>query len=718
MKRLPFVNPLMGTASTRSYSNGNLLPLTSLPFGMVSFTPETRADSGFLVYHPSDRTTTGIRLTHSFSPWLPDYATLTLLPTSGEGLQVSEERRSGYRPEEATVSPERVALRFLRYRTSLEITPTLRGGMGRVSWDSSVDTHRLLLRFGKRETEIRVDYENRTVSGYTTDHHTKLPENFKMYFVFRFDSPPDRDTTRFVSGEDACVQSGDFTHGEHAALALGFAADHVTFRFATSYISPEQALLNLNESACNDFDLLCCTAGELWESYLSKIDIETANAEQVRTFYTCMYRAFLFPRTFHEISADGEMLHYSPTSGEICRGPLYTDSALWDTYRTLFPLYSILIPDRYAEICEGFLNFYRECGWLPRCMAPCPIDCMPGTAIDAILADAAVKGVISDRAMLEEMLEALCKHAEKPSENKHWGGRDGIEDYLTLGYVSLAHRESVNKTLDYAYGDFCIAQIAKLLGHDALADDLLRRSKNYENLFDAASNLMKACDRDGKQRADWTEFRWGLDYTEGSAWQNSFAVPHDVEGLAKLMGGAEQLIAMIDRLFALPPIYDCSGYGTEIHEMTEMAAVDFGQCALSNQPSFHIPYIYSVMNRPDKTAYWVRRAVRELFSPTVDGFPGDEDTGSMAAWYIFSVLGIYPFCPGKPEYTLGSPSVTRAVIHTGNGTDFEILAPKNTPDRSFWNEARCNGMPLTRPAISHEAVILGGSLEFDMKDTE
>ena len=286
---------------------------------------------------------------------------------------------------------------------------------------------------------------------------------------------------------------------------------------------------------------------------------------------------------------------------------------------------------------------------------------MPSTLIDAVICDGAVKGFI-DKADLETALEGMIHHSEKNSGKRNFG-RNGAEIYCKLGYVPYdEEKESVNLTLDAAYGDWCIAEIAKILGKTDTESKYRKRALNYQNLFDKETGFMRAKNKKGEFRPDFTPFGWGRDYTEGSAWQTSFAVPHDIEGLAELYGGREKLLEKIDELFAAPPEYEVIGYGSEIHEMTEMAAVDFGQCAISNQPSFHIPYIYSALGDVEKTAYWVRKLCDNAFSYENDGFPGDEDNGTTAAWFIFSVLGLYPFCPGKPEFVKGVKQVEKAFI--------------------------------------------------------
>ena len=422
----------------------------------------------------------------------------------------------------------------------------------------------------------------------------------------------------------------------------------------------------------------------------------------------------LFPHTFHEINEKGEKLHYSPANGEVLKGPFYTDMGFWDVYRTSLPLMTILNPEMYKELCLGLLNFYKESGWLPRFSAPGPISCMPGTAIDMVFADAVTKGIITNEEDISLMLDGMLKHANQPCENTKLGGRDGILDYVSLGYVPLDYRESVNKTLDYSYGDFCISVLAKAINKPSLAAEYEKRALNYKNIFDTKTNLLKAKDKSGIARPDWSEFEWSFDYTEGSAWQNSFSVFHDMAGHAELMGGKAEMLKMIDKLFALPPIFEVGYRKKEIHEMTEMASVDFGQCALSNQPSFHIPYIYSYMGSPDKTCYQVRRAVRELFECTENGFPGDEDTGSMSAWYVLSTLGFYPVTPGTGEYVLAAPSVRKAVIHTGYNTDFTVECENFNDGNIYVSKITENNIEINRTYITHQSIAEGTTLKFTL----
>lgn len=717
MNYLKYVNLLMGTNSVKGYSNGNTSPAVARPFGTNHFILETRSDSDFLFFNSNDHRTSGIRLTHQLSPWLGDYGALTMLPTSENEVDFSPLRASGYVKEKSTFKPNLLKVKLLRYQTEFSLTPTLHSAFGRLRFQDNAPAKRLLLDFWSRVSEVKIDAEKGIVAGFVSNRilpHV-LPENFKEYFVFKFNSPISLKGT-IVSANGKVTNGESLYNGENMMVSLCFEGEQsqIEYRFATSYVSIEQAENNLiREIGEKSFEDVVFEGEKIWNDYLSKIEIETDDEVQKSTFYTCLWRTLLFPHTFHEIDENGEKIHYSPANGKILKGPFYTDMGFWDVYRTAMPLMTILHPEMHKEICKGLLNFYKESGWLPRFSAPGPISCMPGTAIDMIFADAVKKGIITDENDISLMLEGMLKHANEPCENAKLGGRDGIADYKGLGYVPLEYRESVNKTLDYSYGDWCISVIAEHLQKTEIAKEYKNRALNYKNIFDSQTKLMKAKDFSGQTRSDWSQFEWSFDYTEGSAWQNSFAVFHDMAGHAALMGGNDQMIKMIDTLFSLPPIFEVGYRKKEIHEMTEMASVDFGQCALSNQPSFHIPFIYSYMGAPDNTCYQVRRAVRELFEPTENGFPGDEDTGSMAAWYIFASLGFYPVAPGTGEYVLASPSVKSAVLHLEN-KDFTINTENFSENNVYVTSVKADGKNLDQTFITHTDILSSNGITFNL----
>lgn len=661
MKYCSLVNTKQGSKSTHRYSNGNTLPLVQLPFGMTAFAPQTVEGNVRWYYHPDSRSLEGIRLTHQPSPWIADYGAMIFMPQNKKlGGFDGEDRWSGYRPEEAVLSPYYLKTRFLRSKSELELAPTERGAAIKLVFDDGGDNYFTVVSV-KGNNSFRYDEKANVLYASTDMHMSGEAVKFKNYIVFKFPEGAVDAAKTLVSSDDR-FRNGTKIRGKKAGIHLYLNEKATDIKLASSYISYEQALLNLeNELSGKSFEEVRNSAEELWESYLSRVQIEAKDEKQLKTFYSCMYRAFLYPHKCYEYDKNGNPIHYCPHDGSTRPGVRYTDNGFWDTYRTVYPFFALVAKEELREMLTAFIYEYKESGWLPRWLSIGECGCMPSTLVDAVICDGAVKGFI-DKETLEVALEGMLKHATTNSHHRNFG-RNGAESYCKLGYVPYENeKESVNLTLDAAYGDWCIAEIAKILGKSDIETEYRKRALNYKNLFDPETGFMRAKDKNGSFRPDFTPIGWGRDYTEGSAWQNSFAVPHDIEGLAELYGGKEKLIEKIDELFAAPPHYEIIGYGCEIHEITEMAAVDFGQCAISNQPSFHIPYIYSALGDVEKTAYWVEKLCEEAFSFEDDGFPGDEDNGTTAIWYIFGVLGLYPFCPGKPEYIKGKKQVRKAFI--------------------------------------------------------
>ncbi len=651
MKYCEYVNIKQGSDSTHRFSNGNTLPLCQLPFGMTAFAPQTAQNEFRWYYQPKSRSLDGIRLTHQPSPWIADYGAFCFMPQR-KHLNIDENSRwSGFRPQDATLKPYYLKYDLLRYRASIEVTPTERCAVIRLKFKDNSENFFSVLPVADEYT-YKFDSDSNILYAETNQSAGKESKDFKEYLVITFPASSVNAEEIYVAKDDEC-QKGVSISGENCGIHIGLTQKEIEINVGVSYISYEQAALNIKTEIGNtDFDEIKDSAEKIWENYLSRIEIKTQDNEKFKTFYSCMYRAFLYPHKSYELDPDGNAIHYCPHDGKIRSGKRYTDNGFWDTYRTCYSFYSLVAKDELKEMLAAYINEYRECGWLPRWLSLGERGCMPSTLIDAVICDGAVKGFIS-KVDLNTALEGMIKHATENGPEDRFG-RNGAEDYCRLGYVPCdKEKESVNLTLDAAYGDWCIAEIALILGKSDIESEYRNRSKNYANLFDKNSGFMRPKYSDGKFREDFTPFGWGRDYTEGSAWQNSFAVPHDINGLAELYGGKEKLIEKIDELFATPPEYEVIGYDAEIHEMTEMAAADFGQCAISNQPSFHIPYIYSALGEPEKTAYWVKKICEDAFSYKDDGFPGDEDNGSMALWYVFSIMGFYPFCPGKKEFLKG-----------------------------------------------------------------
>ena len=668
MKFIDLVNIKQGSASCRRFSQGNTLPLVCLPNALNMFAPQTDSTRGPWYYHPSDRSFEGVRLTHQPSPWAGDFSYLCFLPQADKLIVDPALRWSGFRPEKVTLKPNLMEYELLRYKTVFKLSPTETGAIMTV--DASQNNGRPLFSVipFNFNTEITVDKESNTVYGYTCSY-TEAPfkDDFKMYFLLEFD----------CDVEDVVTQAvGD----KADAVGVYLSKKQYAVRVATSFISLEQAKLNLQkELAGKTLEEIASQAESKWEELLSRLQIEATEKVQ-RTFYSCLYRAFVYPNKFYEIAENGQAYHIVPQTGEVKEGVSYTNNGFWDTYRTVYPLYSIVRPEILDEIIDGYLNIYDDTGVLPRWLTPSEVNYMPGTLIEAVFADAVCKDLLSETNK-KRAFEATVKNSEWISEGRRIG-RKCVKEYEKLGYVPHDQcNESVCETLDCAYGDFCISVLAEKCNQPSIAEKFARRSKNYANLFDKESGFMRAKDSQGRFREEELDiFAWGKDYTEGGAWQNSFAVPQDYVGLAALYGGKDEFLKKVDELFATPPYYTTGGYPLEIHEMTEMAAVDFGQCAISNQPSFHLPFLYAEFGESKKSHAIVRKIAEELFSFEDNGFPGDEDNGTMASWYIFAVLGFYPMCPGKAEFTVSGAMVDSATLSL-NGQQTELIHKLNGKEK-------------------------------------
>ena len=693
------VNIFTGTASAFELSHGNTLPIVARPFGMAHWTIQTRGDTSFF-FHADDPRIQGIRLTHQPSPWMDDYGSLALMPQTGPLVLPAVHRASVYRREDFGCGPHHLKLDLLRYRIALEMVPTERGALFVLNFPSG-GARRLILEPQKGESEATVFPQDRRVVGLTRGNSGGAPANFACHYVMEFSEPIERAGT-FVDGTPL---DGLRACGDRAGAFVEFPVESPTVevRIASSFISIEQARRNLQqELAGRDLSALRREAASAWQEVLGRVAIETDDEEKLRTFYGCLYRCFLFPRMFHEFDAQGAMFHYSPCDGSVHPGPLYTDTGFWDTYRTQFPLLNLLDRPRSAEMLEGFLNYYREGGWLSQWSSPGPRGVMIGTHSDAVIAHAIRSGIQGFD--WETAYAAMRRNGlEIPGDSRV--GRAGLRDYMDLGYVSAdSIKGSVSMTLDYAYGDSCIASVAGLLGHSEDAERFSRRSQSYRNVWNPAAGFMCGRNRDGS----WVAFNpieWGGPYVEGGAWQHSWTVPHDPKGLISLLGGREKCLAKLDGLLAAPSDFDTGSYVEEIHEMTEMALAGFGQYAHSNQPVHHVLYLYALAGSPGKCRHWVKRVLSGLYNSGNRGFCGDEDNGEMSAWYVLSSLGVFPFCPGNGRLVVGGLFFDRAVIRPAGAA--ELVVEPLHPSRPI---PEFQGNPLPDFEVGIGDLVRGGTL--------
>ncbi len=704
---LRYVNPLQGTDSHHGFSTGNTLPLTAMPFGMNHWSLQT--EEGRWFFNPRARKTQGVRCTHQPSPWMADYGAFTIMPQSGRRFLSGIKRASSYRPDQTSFAPDHLSVHLLANGLRFEMVPTERGAIFRFFFPAGSPA-RLILDPANGESFVTVAEDGRSFSGYTRGNSGGAPDGFAHYFAGILDVP--------ISSWHGFVGEEVYENPEAAdrmglCMELGQVAT-VTLRIATSFIGVEQAQLNLlRELGDTPFEELAEQAKQTWEENLGRIRVESDDESRLRTFYSCLYRTQLFPRLWHELDEQGVAQHFSPYDGQIHPGVLYTDNGFWDTYRTEYPFLALTSPKRVGEIMEGWTNALAEGGWFPQWATPGYRSCMVGTHIDAVMADAVVRGVRNFD--VEAALAGMVKHAYEVGHPDGAYGRIGIEDYLRLGYVSNDHEESVARSLDYAYDDFCIAQVALALDKEEVAVPLLERASNYRHMYDPSVGFMRGRNADGSWLEPWDEFLWGSPYVEGGPWQSSWAVQHDPAGLIALMGGEEAFAAKLDQMLAIEPHFNVGAYSFEIHEMTEMAVADFGQYAHSNQPVHHVLYLYNAAGRPWRTQREVRRVMDVLYTP--DDLPGDEDNGEMCAWYVLSALGIFPLCPGHPSWTLGTPLFRRAEVSLENGRTLVVEAPANSSSAFYVDKVSWNGSLVDGLSIPHHSLANGGVLRFDMSDT-
>ncbi|HGF7579453.1 GH92 family glycosyl hydrolase [Enterococcus faecium] len=684
------------TANQPNFSNGNCQPYTGVPFGMNYFAPQTTDQNGSWWFHPDDRVFQGYRLTHQPSPWMGDFSHMLFTPINGK-LQENTlfHAQSSYRPEESIFCPTHLSICQLRYGICSTLIPSMYGGI--LSIDYSKNDSGLLLSFPGRHQLFIIDPY--TVEGKITHFAGSEDPDFSFYFILRFEYP--------LTIDELAVSNKNSD-----SIPLYFEqTKKQTIRFGTSFISSEQAAYNLELEQNQSKETYLAHSQEQWQSYFDRIQLTHHDQQQLRTFYHNLYRVFLFPQTFYEIDPSGQKIHYDTTSRSIKPGVLYTNNGFWDTYKTVYPLYSLIAVEKYEEMLEGFLNSYRESGYLPKWLSPDERGLMPGTLIDAVIADAAVKDIRRD--LMPEFLTAMEKGATVQSKHPNYG-RQGTEDYLTYGYVPNHYHESVNHTLDYAYSDFCISQVAKVLEEEEMTKKYQQQSLNYQNIFDYESGFMRSKDKDGKFREPFSANRWGQDYAEGSAWQSSFAVYHDFSGLIGKYGGSERYKEKLIELCNQPPTFDPGGYGFEIHEMSEMAAIEFGQLAISNQPSFHYPYLFSYIGQPEMAQPLLKQLMTQTFDDSPMGYPGDEDNGSMAAWYIFNSLGFYPVTPGTGEYVIGMPLIDKAVLLLSNGKELTIEATPNRPQQQFIHKIKRMDKEYTKLYFTHQDLLKGGTISYQL----
>lgn len=711
-----YVNPLMGTQSSFELSTGNTYPAIARPWGMNFWTPQTgKMGDGWQYVYTANKIR-GFKQTHQPSPWINDYGQFAIMPVVGKPEFDQDKRASWFSHKGEIAKAYYYKVYLAEHDVVTELTPTDRAAMFRFTFPENEHSYIVVDALDKG-SYIKVIPEENKIIGYSTKNSGGVPDNFKNYFVIEFDKP----FTYEATFADATLKEGAKEQtSNHVGAVIGFKTkkgEIVHAKVASSFISFDQAAINMKELGDDNFDTLVQKGKAVWNEHLGKIEVEGGNLDQYRTFYSCFYRSLLFPRKFYEINAQGEAVHYSPFNGEVLPGYMFTDTGFWDTFRCLFPFLNLMFPSVNKEMQEGLINTYKESGFFPEWASPGHRGCMVGNNSASILVDAYMKGV------KVEDLETLYKGLIHGTENVHptvsSTGRLGHEYYNKLGYVpyDVKVNENAARTLEYAYNDWCIWKMAKELNRPKKEIELYaRRALNYKNLYDKETKLMRGKNENGEFMVPFSPLKWGDAFTEGNSWHYSWSVFHDPQGLIDLMGGKDLFVMMLDSVFAVPPLFDDSYYGGVIHEIREMTVMNMGNYAHGNQPIQHMIYLYNYAGQPWKAQYWLRQVMDKMYTPGPDGYCGDEDNGQTSAWYVFSALGFYPVAPGTTQYVLGAPLFKKATIHFENGNNLVINAPNNSDKNIYIESMTFNGKNYTKNYLDHNDLFKGGVIDFKMGD--
>lgn len=710
---IDYVSTLTGTLSKFELSTGNTYPAIALPWGMNFWVPQTgNMGDGWTYTYTADKIR-GFKQTHQPSPWMNDYGQFSIMPVTGN-LTFDQDRRASWFSHKSEVAkPNYYKVYLADYDITTEITPTERAAIFRFTFPETDKAYVIVDAFD-RGSYVKIIPEEKKIVGYTTRNSGGVPENFKNYFVVEFDKP----FTYTASVAGGMINSKSLeSKDSHAGGVIGFATKRdeiVHARVASSFISPEQAELNLKELGADSFNQVAEKGRKVWNDVLGRISIEDDNTDRLRTFYSCLYRSVLFPRSFYEINEKGETVHYSPYNGQVLPGYMFTDTGFWDTFRCLFPFLNLMYPSMNEKMQEGLVNAYKESGFLPEWASPGHRNIMVGNNSASIVSDAYIKGLRGYD--IETLWEALKHGANNMHPKVSASGRAGYEYYNKLGYVpdNVGWGQSAARTLEYAYDDWTIYQLGKKLNKPQSEIEIYaKRAMNYKNLYNPQYKLMTGRSDNGEFDKNFVAEDWSGAFCEGNSWHWSFCVFHDPQGLIDLMGGRKEFITMMDSVFIVPGNKGMESRGI-IHEMREMQVMNMGQYAHGNQPIQHMIYLYNYAAEPWKAQYWVREVMDKLYSYTPDGYCGDEDNGQTSAWYVFSALGFYTVCPGTDQYVIGSPIFKSATLNLENGKKVIIKSNNTSSNNRYIASMKLNEKVYTKNYLTHKDLLDGASIVFDM----
>ncbi|SDW69531.1 alpha-1,2-mannosidase, putative [Amycolatopsis xylanica] len=732
-----------GTLANSTFSRGNNFPATAVPHGFNFWTPVTDAGSNSWLYnyHSGNNaqnlpTLQSFSASHEPSPWMGDRQSFQVMPSLATGVPDAnrEKRQLAFKHENETARAHYYGVQF-ENGIKTELAPTDHAALFRFTFPGT-DAN-LIFDNVNNNGGLTLDTTGGTLSGYT-DAKSGLSAGAGRMFVYAtFDKP-------VTAGGKLPGEGRDNVRGY-----LRFNGQTVNMRIATSLISVDQAKKNLAQELAPTATLESVrdAAQKAWDEKLGVIEVEGASKDQLTTLYSNLYRLFLYPNSGHENTGTPAAPAYkyasfvSPKTGadtptqtgsKIVDGQTYVNNGFWDTYRTTWPAYSLLTPDMAGKMIDGFVQQYRDGGWISRWSSPGYADLMTGTSSDVAFADAYLKGVKNFD--VKSSYDAALRNATVTPPNNAVG-RKGVDEGMFLGYAPNTADHGFSWSIEGYVNDFGIANLSKKLYDEAPATDprkqeylanyeyFTSRAQQYVNLFDPSVGFFQGRDATGKFSRDKAQYDprvWGIDYTETDGWGMAFSVPQDGQGLANLYGGKEGLAKKLDAFFADQETAGFPGtYGGVIHEMREARDVRMGQLGHSNQASHHTMYMYDYAGQPSKTQAKVREALGRLYtgSEIGQGYAGDEDNGEQSAWWTFSALGFYPLQMGSPNYAIGSPLFTKATVHLAGGKNLVINAPKNSSKNIYVQGLRVNGKPYTSTSIPQDLIAKGGTLDFDMGPT-
>ena len=707
------VNPLTGTLSKFELSTGNNYPVIALPWGMNFWTPQTgKNGDGWQYTYTADKIR-GFKQTHQPSPWMNDYGMFSLMPITGEAVFDEDKRASWFSHKAEIAKPYYYRVYLADYDITTEIAPTERAAMFRFTFPQEEMSYVVLDAYD-RGSYVQIQPEKNRIVGYTTRNSGGVTKDFKNWFIIDFGSRS-FDYTSVTDSKEIFTDRKELKDN-HTGAIVGFRTGHrdvITARVASSFISLEQAERNLNELGKKSFDEIASDGRKIWNDVLGRIQVEGGSEEQMRTFYSCLWRSLHFPRRFYEIDEKGNPIHYSPYNGQILPGYLFADTGVWDTFRCLFPFLNLVYPSMNEEMQAGLVNAYLESGYLPEWSSPGHRDCMIGQNSASVVADAYIKGI---RVPNQDKLWDAVTYGAHHHLDRSASGRVGHDYYDRLGYVpcNVGIGQNVARTLEYAYNDWSIYTLGKAMGKsEAELAPYKKAALNYANVYNPARKLMCGREEQGAFNADFVPENWSGEFCEGNSWHWSFCVFHDPAGLSKLMGGRDEMTEMMDSVFVLPSYLGLRSRGM-IHEMREMQVMDMGQYAHGNQPIQHMVYLYNWTGQPWKAQYWTREIMDKLYNPNADAYCGDEDNGQTSAWYVFSAMGFYPVCPGTKQYAMGSPLFQKILVKLENGKTIQIEAPDNNKQTRYVNDVKVNGKSVSRTWLEHDELTKGATIKFQM----